>query len=318
MAKIVVLGHGFIGSNLVSFLKDKGHYVRTVNRSLPQDRQEAWLTADERRLYDLRDPEETFDAVEGMDYVVNLAANMGGVGFFHAHNYTPFIDNMRIDMNVLQACEKQGIKRLLYSSSACIYPIHLQQDVNTVPAFREDQIYPANSDQNYGWEKLMMLRLCQEAPFDARVCIFHTIFGEHQEIRGERMKFPTAIVTKAVKSKRTGQPIEIWGDGSQVRSYLYIQDALEKIYRVLMSEENHTPVNIGSSEAVSVLEVAKMVCDILEIPHNFVFNEAKPSGVLARNSDNTKFEEYYDYKNQFTTREGFKRLIEWVEKSAID
>lgn len=314
METVTVLGAGgFIGCNMVSFLKEKGYYVRAVDVVFPEERKEKFDCADQVELLDLRDPFQARVAVAGSDWVINFAADMGGVGYFHAHDYNPFINNMLINAYVLKACEHAKVKRLFFSSSACIYPIHLQQDVKNVPSFSEDMIYPANSDQMYGWEKLMTLRLCERAPFDARVGILHTVFGPFQEIQGERMKFPTAITTKVIQSKKDGKPIEIWGDGSQVRSYCYIDDALEKIYRVISSDNYEGPVNIGSDEAVSVEEVAIMLCKMLGVKQNFSFNPQKPSGVLARNSNNSKFEKLYGYRNRVSTKEGFRRLAEWIE-----
>lgn len=314
MEKVLVLGAGgFIGSNLVAFLKDKGYFVRAVDINYPKEREIMWSRADEVEYQDLTTYPRTESLFLGMKYVINLAADMGGVGFFHAHDYYPYLTNMQIDLNVLRACDRAGIKRLLYSSSACIYPIHLQQDQGLAPYLSEDMIFPANSDQMYGWEKLMMTMLCKRAPFDARPMIFHTIYGEYQEHEGERMKFPTSIVRKVLQSKKDGKPIEIWGNGKQVRSYLYIKDALEKIYRVLIHPENVTPVNIASDQAVSCLEVAKLVCDIVGVEPNFTFTDAKPSGVLARNADNTLFEKVYGYKNKYSLRDGFTALVNYMK-----
>jgi len=310
---LITGGGGFIGSNMIKFLKEKGYYVRVVDKAFRKERQELYNLADELIYLDLRDLRSCILACSGMNYVFHFASDMGGVGYFHAHDYEPFINNMTMDMNILQAASATGIARLFYSSSACIYPIHLQMEEGKAVRFSEDMIYPANSDQMYGWEKLMMTRLCERAPLDARVGIFHTIFGPYQETEGERMKFPTAIATKVLQAKEDDKPVEIWGNGNQLRSFCYIDDAIEKIYRVMMSSTYKGPVNIASDEVVSILDVARLCCDIVGIHPNFVFTNEKPSGVLARNADNTLFEKTYNYKNQISTKEGFERLIKWIQ-----
>lgn len=310
---VVFGGSGFIGSHLTAYLKKKGHFVRTVGTHFRPER--AFLTdqADEMVSADLQNIDEVCNAIHGMDWVVHLAADMGGVGYFHAQNYKPFMRNMRMDLNVLEAMEKENVSRLFYASSACAYPTYLGQNEGQAPKLAEHMLYPAQSDQMYGWEKLMMLMLCGEASFDCRVGLLHTIFGEYQEVQGERTKFPGAIVRKVFESQKTEKPIEIWGNGKQIRTFLYIEDAIEKIYRVLSASKNHTPVNIGSAEEVTVLDVARMCCEIVGVEPVFSFNESQPSGVLARGCDNSKFESMYGYKDAFSTKEGFARLIAWMK-----
>ena len=313
--KIVVLGgSGFMGANMIKFLKEKGHYVRAVGRSFKPARAALYKYADQVTALDLCVLSNCLLAVEGMDYVVALQADMGGVGYFSANDYTPYINNMTMDMNILQACQAMKVKRLYYSSSACIYPVNLQMREGDAPMLEENLLnYSAEADQMYGWEKLMMTKLCERAPFDARVGIQHTVFGEYQEIEGERMKFPTAIATKAIESQRTHKPIEIWGNGKQIRTFTYIEDAMEKIYEVLMAKEYHGAVNIGSEEEVTVDDVAKICCEILGFEPKFEHTKDKPSGVLARGCSNKKYDMYYKYRNKFTTKQGFERLLQWLQ-----
>lgn len=314
--RILVTGaDGFIGSNMVTFLKQRGHFVRAVGKAFTKERSKPLGDADEVIPCDLRNIAQVILVCEDIDWVVHLAADMGGVGYFTANDYEPYFNNMRMDMNILQSCELTKVKRLYYAGSACMYPTVFQQNPENPPLLKEDQIVPAYPDQMYGWEKLMTTLLCDRAPFDARVGIQHTVYGPFQETKGERMKFPTAIATKVLQAKEDGNPIEIWGDGSQVRSFLYIQDALEKIYRVLTDEKYDGPVNIGSSDLVSVKEVAELCCEIVGIEPNFVFNTDAPSGVLARGCDNTKFENTYGYVDQIDLREGFSRLIRWIKEN---
>lgn len=318
MEQAVVLGGGgFIGSRLSAFLKEKGLKVRVVDINFSPRTKEWWSKADEILNLDLREFDNVEKAVQGADIVFHLAADMGGVGYFTSHDYYPFFNNMKMSMNVLQACEKVGTKKLFYSSSACIYPTHLQHDTNKVPLLSEKDIFPANSDQMYGWEKLMTTMLCQRSPIDTRVGIFHTIYGEGQEIEGERVKFPPAVVAKAIQAKKTGKPMKIWGNGSQLRTFLYIEDALNLIWNLvnMPREKYQGPVNIASPELVSVEQVAVLMCEIAGIPLELEFEGDKPSGVIARGANLNKLKSYFDYDYKFTIKTGFERMYEWMNEN---
>lgn len=297
--KIVVTGAGgFIGSHMADFLESKGHEVKRLDN----------------RYVDLRYYMNVIVSFRGMDQVYHFAANMGGVGFFTKNNYQPFVDNMTMDLNVLKACEEAGVKRLFYPSSACAYPVDIQSTESEVPRLSEDMLIPANADQMYGWEKLIMTLLSKEAPFDVRVGILNTVFGEGQEWAGDRAKFPPSIVHKVLESKKTGNSIEIWGNGKQTRTFLYIQDALEKIYEVMNHDQYYGEVNIANDEVVSVQQVADWLCEYAGIKPNYEYDLSKPSGVLARGINNSKFNSHYKYRNKFTTRQGFERLYNWMER----
>lgn len=312
--KILVTGAGgFIGCNLVAFLKKKGYWVRAAGTHFPEDRKQMWSKADEILHVDLKKIDNTSKAVHNCDWVFHLAADMGGVGYFTSHDYYPFINNMRMDLNMLEACENLKIKRLFYPSTVCIYPTHLQMIEGNAPKLSEDMIYPANSDLNYGWGKLMMLRLCEKAPFEARVGILNTVFGDYQETGGEKRKAPSALAMKAIDSLNTGT-FEIWGNGKQIRSFCYITDAIEKIYRVMSHEKYEGPVNITSDEDLTIQQVAEMCCDIVGSKPKFIYNESQPSGVLSRSIDSSKFERIYKYKNKYSTRQGFEKLINFLQR----
>lgn len=313
MERVVVLGGGgFIGSHLVAFLKEKGYFVRAVDIDFPDIRREWWSQADSIKELDITSLERAKEAIWGYDWVFHLAADMGGVGYFTSHDYYPYINNQRMNLNVLDACEYTGVKRLFFSSSACIYPIHLQKDVNKPFIASEDQIFPAHSDQMYGWDKLMMTLLCERSFLDARVGIFHTIYGEGQEWEGERAKFPPTITKKVLESKRTGEPIKIWGDGSQMRTFCYIDDAVQKIYEI-MTNEYQGAVNVAGDELVSVKETAETLCDIAGIDPQFIYEGNKPSGVLARGASQTKWNSTYAYRNQYSIKDGFSKLYAWLK-----
>lgn len=312
---LVTGGTGFIGCNMVAFLKEKGYYVRCVDIKVAQRKKQRGVMfnkADEVLRLDLRLQKNADKAVKGMDWVFHLASDMGGVGYFHVRNFTPIINNMQIDLNMLRASEKFKVKRFFFSSSACIYPTTLQMTEGKAIRLKEEMAYPSYPDQNYGWEKLLMLRLCNEATFDARVGIFNTVYGPYQEIQGERMKFPTAIATKVMESKLKGTPIEIWGNGKQIRSFLYVDDLCERIYKI-MTMPYKGPVNVSAQDSITVEQTARMLCDIAGIKPIFKFNLKKPSGVLSRAIDNTKFSKLYKYKDKVGLKEGFTRLYNWIE-----
>lgn len=314
MRIVVTGGTGFIGCNLIAFLKKKGHFVRCVGREIKKKGKSRGLMfkrADEVLKLDLRRIKDAQKAVEGMDFVVHLASDISGAGYFAALDYYPFINNMRMDMNILEACEKaKSFKRLFYPASFSIYPVYLQTQ-EKAPKLSEDMIYPADSDLSYGWEKLMMLRLCESAPIDARVGIFGAIFGPYQEIDGGSRNTTSVFAIRAIESLKSGE-YEIWGNQKQTRSFMYIDDALEKIYRCLMSKKYGGPVNIASSEAVSFQEVAQMCCDIVGSCPKFVYKSKGPGKVFFRSSDNSKFERIYGFKNRYTTRQGFEKLIKFL------
>jgi nucleoside-diphosphate-sugar epimerase len=309
--KFVVLGAGgFIGSRMVAFLKSKGHWVRAVYRTYPKDKEQWLKKADESISADLFSLSDTMRAIAGTDCVFHFAADMGGVGYFSEAQYTPTINNVLMDVNVIKACEDLKISRLFYPSSACIFPIDRQSSTG----LRENEVLPANADQMYGWEKLFMTLLLPYAPIDIRVGILHTIFGEGQPYDGKRAKFPDAAVYKAIMAKKNNSSIEIWGNGKQERTFLYIDDALEKIYEVMMKKKYWGPVNIASSETVTIQQCVEWCCEFAHTKKKFTYNLSKPSGVLQRGSDNTMFNKHYVYRSKVSTKDGFRRVYKFLSK----
>lgn len=303
---------GFLGSHFVSFLKKKGHYVVASGRS-HRDRTKKWYSqADKFIFLDLSKPITAKLRQMKFGHVFHFAADMGGVGYFSKHQYEPFVHNMLMDINIFEFCRIGKIK-LFYPSSICAYPIHTQSD----EGLREDWIIPANADQLYGWEKFMGMLLAEHAPLNIRVGVLHTIFGEGQEFEGERAKFPPQITHKVIMSKLSGKPIEIWGDGTQTRTLLYVDDALEKIYEIAMAKAYYGPVNVSSDEVVTVKQCADWLCSFAGIEANYLFDLSKPTGVKHRGVSNEKFNKYYKYRNKFSTEMGFKKIYEsqWEEIS---
>ena len=313
--RCVVLGAaGFIGHALARRLILDGHDVRVsdlVAPSMPV-RQQAWKAANDRLLGDLRRPDVAAAAVEGCEWVFHLAADVGGVGYLAAHDYRPFFNNMRMSMNVLDACETAGVDRLFYTSSSCVYPVEAQhRNAADFEPLDESLIEMGQPDLMYGREKLMTLRLCERAPFDARVGIMNTIFGPGVKLDGERMKYPAAITVRAINSATTGEPLEIWGDGSQVRGYTYIDAAVDKIVTV-MERAYRGPVNVTSPEVASCVEVARLVLDILDVDVPLRFVDG-PTGPMYRHVSNAKWERVYGPDPQLSMREAYASFVEWVQ-----
>jgi len=288
--KVMVLGaEGFIGSHMVKFLKKKGYKVYTS-------------------MGDLRSYNTVLRNTEGMDWVFNFAANFGGVGYFSKQQYYPTVDNYLIDLNVLRACEKNKVKRLFYPASACAYPLYQMTFEEPLSEEMLDQY--ADPDQMYGWEKLSMIKLMRYSPVDCRVGILHTIYGAGQEFKGDKAKFPPQIAYKAIQSEKTGI-LRVWGNGKQTRTFLYVDDAIEKIYQV-MTKKYHGEVNIGSDKEVSVDDVIDICLKNLEIEPRIEYQTDKPTGPERRTCSNEKFNKHYKYRDKVSLSQGFNKIINFI------
>ncbi len=311
IAKILVTGAGgFIGNHLVTFLKKKGHYVRGVD-IVPTKYGKS--DADEFLLLDLRIAENCEQAVAGMDWVFNLAANMGGIGFIETHKAEIVRDNTFINTHMLEAARLAKIKKFFFPSSACIYPIYLQTE-SAVTSLKEADAYPAQPEDGYGWEKLYIERLCrhyyEDYGLSTYVARFHNIYGPLGAYTGGREKSPAAISRK-IALATSGEAIEVWGDGEQTRSYCYVEDCVEGVYR-LMQSEYHQPINIGSDRLITINELIDMVAEIAGKKIAKHYDLSQPQGVRGRNSDNTLLKEVLDWEPKISLEVGMKTTYNWI------
>ena len=312
--KVLVTGAGgFIGGHLVKFLKDKGFWVRGVDIKNPEFSES---DADEFLLLDLRRWENCLQATAEIDEVYALAADMGGMGFISNHHAQILYNNSLINLHTLEAARTNNVKRYLYTSSACIYPEYLQEKTDIQP-LKEEDAYPAMPQDAYGWEKLVSERLClhyrEDYGIETRIVRFHNIFGSEGTWDGGREKSPAAMCRKIAEAKLSGKnKIEIWGDGEQTRSFCYIDDCLEGIYR-LMYADFHEPLNLGQDRMVTINQLADIVAEIAEI-EIIKQHVDGPQGVRGRNSDNTKLREVLNWEPSISLENGLAVTYKWIEE----
>ncbi|HLK11191.1 MAG TPA: NAD-dependent epimerase/dehydratase family protein [Candidatus Binatia bacterium] len=311
MRRVLVTGAGgFIGHHLVQYLAGRGYWVRGVDLKPPEYEATA---AHEFALLDLRRWDNCLIATRAVDEVYALAANMGGIGFIHNNKAAISRDNVLINTHTLEAARLNGIRRLLYTSSACVYPGY-RQDTPDVRPLREEDAYPADAEDGYGWEKLFTERLCrhyrEDFGLDTRIVRFHNIFGPLGTYEGGREKSPAAICRK-VALARDGDTIEVWGDGQQTRSYCYIDDCVVGIYR-LMQSDFVDPLNLGQDRLLSINELVDIVATIAGKRINKRHALTKPQGVRGRNSDNTRLRQVLGWEPLISLEEGLARTYRWI------
>jgi len=314
---------GFIGTHLVHRLKHEGYWVRGVDLKHPEFSQ---TEADEFVVGDLRDPEvcrnvlnpsASLGAGKKFDEVYQLAADMGGAGYIFTgeHDADVMYNSAQINLNMTYYGQKAGIGKIFYSSSACIYPKHNQLDPNN-PKCSEESAYPADPDSDYGWEKLFSERIYfayqRNYGLDVRVARFHNIFGPETAWTGGRDKAPAAICRKVAEAKDGGE-VEIWGDGKQTRSFLYIDECIEGILRFMAVKDFHGPLNIGSEEMVTINQLTEMVIGIAGKKLG-IKNISGPVGVQGRNSDNALIRQKLNWEPSMKLKDGMAKMYEWVDK----
>jgi nucleoside-diphosphate-sugar epimerase len=298
-------------------LKREGFWIRGVDLKFPEFRE---LEVDDFLVGDLRDPLICREVIDRrFDEVYQLAADMGGAGYIFTgeHDADVMHNSATINLNVLEACRRRNVQRIFYSSSACMYPAYNQEDSDN-PNCAEDSAYPAAPDSEYGWEKLFSERLYlafrRNYGIQARVARYHNIFGPQGTWTGGREKAPAAICRKVAEA-RNGSAIEIWGDGEQTRSFLYVDECLEGTTRLTRSEFSG-PVNIGSKEMVTINGLVDIVCDIAgkKLQKSHI---SGPTGVRGRNSDNRLIKEKLGWAPSMTLRQGLEKTYAWIEQQVM-
>jgi GDP-D-mannose 3', 5'-epimerase len=314
--KIVVCGAGgFIGGHLVADLLRQGHkHVRAVDIK-PLDEWYQKFDEAENLQLDLQEKAACQKAVKNASLVYNLAADMGGMGFIE-NNRALCMLSVLINTHMCLAAKEAGVERYFYASSACVYNGDKQKDPN-VTALKEEDAYPALPEDGYGWEKLFSERMCRHFREDfgltARVARYHNVYGPIGTFEGGREKAPAAMCRKVIEAKLSGtNSIEIWGDGHQTRSFMYISDCLQGMYMITDSNTWHDPINLGSSEGVSINQLVDIVEDIAGIKLKRTYNLDAPKGVNGRNSDNTLIQKVFGWEPDTKLRDGMEKTYRWI------
>lgn len=313
--KTLVAGAGgFIGGHLVQYLRDKGVSDIVAVDIKPFDEWYQVHDYSDNRVLDLRDREACQNAVQGCGTVYNLAADMGGMGFIE-NNKALCMLTVLINTHLLMAAKEAGVSNYFYASSACVYNGDKQQDVNN-PGLKEEDAYPALAEDGYGWEKLFSERMCRHFQEDfgitTKVARFHNVYGPYGTFDGGREKAPAAMCRKVINSKMTGDhSIEIWGDGHQTRSFMYIDDCTDGIQRIMDSKIDF-PINLGSDEMVSINQLVDIVEDIAGIKLDRRYNLDAPKGVRGRSSDNTLIEKTLGWAPSISLRTGMEKTYAWI------
>lgn len=310
---VVTGGGGFIGGHLVAQLLKQGHRVRSVDAK-PLDQWQQRFPEAENVVADLKDLANCRKACQGADAVYNLAADMGGMGFIETHKAECML-SVLISTHMLMAAKEVGVARYFYASSACVYPVNKQQDADVKP-LKESDAYPAMAEDGYGWEKLFSERMCRHFHEDygvpTRVARFHNVYGPEGTWEGGREKAPAALARKIVHAKATGDhTIEIWGDGRQTRSFMYIDDCIKGIELIANSDVTE-PLNLGSSELVTINGLVDILEKIAGIRLERHYKLDAPKGVNGRNSDNTLIREHYNWEPAIPLRDGLERTYRWI------
>jgi nucleoside-diphosphate-sugar epimerase len=301
---------GFIGHHLVKDLVNRGYWVRGVDVKEPEFEP---TSAHEFYRLDLRQWENCLRATSGMSEVYALAAEMGGIGFIETHKANIVRDNTLINMQTIEAARLNSVERFLFTSSACIYPGYLQRDADVTP-LKEEDAYPADAEDGYGWEKLYMERTCrhyrEDFGLETRVVRFHNIFGPQGTYDGGREKSPAAICRKVALAE-DGGTIEVWGDGQQTRSYCYIDDCVQGIYRLMRSDYSE-PLNLGTDRLVSINGLVDLVAGIAGKTIYKAYDLSKPQGVRGRNSDNSRLRQVLNWEPSISLEDGLAETYRFI------
>ena len=313
MKYLVCGAGGFIGGHLTKQLMDEGHEVVCADiKPL-----EFWFQIFDENInfcMDLKEYENCLKATKGVDFIYNMACNMGGMGFIE-NNKAECMQSVLINTNLLIACKEKGVKKYFFSSSACAYNKKKQEDV-FIKGLKEDDAYPADPEDGYGWEKLFSERMCRHFMEDygiqVRIARYHNIYGPYGTYDGGREKAPAALCRKVLNAKKNNNKIEVWGDGMQTRTFLYIDDCIEGTLRLFESDYSD-PVNIGSDEQVSINQMIEIIENISGIKKlERIYQLDKPKGVRGRSSNNDLAKKILKWSYKIKLKNGLKKTYDWI------
>ena len=320
MKKFLIVGAGgFIGGHLIKRLLDEGNIIKGVDLK-PFD---LWFQKFENvdnHSLDMQEYQNCLKMSEGVDYVINLACNMGGIGFIE-NNKADCMLSVLINTNLLKACQKNKIKRYFFSSSACAYNKDLQNDPN-IDGLKEEDAYPAMPEDGYGWEKLFSERMCrhftEDYGLETRVARFHNIYGPMGTFDGGREKAPAAICRKVIEAKiKNNNIIDVWGDGTQTRSFLFIDDCVDAVLKLFFSDYTN-PINIGSDEKVTINELISIAENLSGRKFEKNYQLDKPQGVRGRSSNNDLIKKTLNWNYKYSLEEGIEKTYNWIENIYIN
>ena len=316
---LVAGGGGFIGGHLARKLTDKGYFVRVVDKK-PITKWYQVHDDCENLVLDLNEKENCYTAVNGLNEVFNLAADMGGMGFIETHKADCML-SVLINTHLLMAARDLGVTRFFYASSACVYNGEKQTDADN-PGLKEADAYPALAEDGYGWEKLFSERMCRHFMEDygliTRVARFHNVYGPFGTFDGGREKAPAAMCRKVIEGELYGKDeINIWGDGEQTRSFMYIDECVEGILKIMYSDIEE-PINLGSDEMVSINQLVDIVENIAGFKLKRTYDLNAPKGVRGRNSDNTLIKQYLNWAPSYPLKDGMKKTYDWIKEQMVN
>jgi GDP-D-mannose 3',5'-epimerase len=318
--KVLVCGAGgFIGGHLIAELRRQGYSSLRAVDIKPQSQWYQRFPDVENLVLNLQDKANCYRALQGAQWVFNLAADMGGMGFIETHKALCML-SVLINTHLLLAAREVGVQRFFYSSSACVYNAEKQKSPDVIP-LKEEDAYPAMPEDGYGWEKLFSERMCRhfmdDFGLETRVVRYHNIYGPHGTYDGGREKAPAAICRKVIQAKLAGQSeIEVWGDGTRTRSFTYIDDCLKGSLAVMRSDIRE-PINVGSSEMVTVNQLVDIVEEIAGIQMKRNYDLTAPKGVNGRNSDNTKIRQHLSWEPSTPLRVGMEKTYAWIYDQVV-